>query len=108
MTEPKFTPAPWKVCKLYGFFTVWQKGDDTLEIAAIRHRAYDNNHEIEEANANLISVAPEMYKELEKCAKLLRSYEHHHLQKGDREKAERNAKYAERCEKVLAKARGET
>jgi hypothetical protein len=58
-------------------------------------------------NAHLISSAPEMYIELEKCAKLLRGYESHHLQKGDRAKADRNAKQAECCEKVLAKARGE-
>lgn len=58
-------------------------------------------------NERLKDINDDLCNELEKCAKLLRSYEHHHLQKGDREKADRNRRRAENCERVLAKARGE-
>lgn len=106
MTEPKFTPATWFI----------HEREDTMYDIVTEFYTDEANEEEQEIiceqvclpNAHLIAAAPDLYKELEKCAKLLRSYERHHLQKGDREKAERNAKYAERCEKLLAKARGET
>ena len=95
----KHTPAPWRVSAIFGKLEVFAFSDGQV-IARLGKK--------QSANAKLIAAAPELYAELEKCAKLLRSYEHHHLQKGDREKADRNAKQAERCEMVLAKARGET
>jgi hypothetical protein len=102
----KHTPAPWSLdLGIRNAAILDTKGN---EIALVEVGIHDEETELElQANAKLIAAAPDMYIELEKCAKLLRSYQIHHLQKGDREKADRNRRRAENCEKVLAKARGE-
>ena len=95
----KHTPAPWIADKN----DVWAGKNNADKLVCVCYLS-----ETKTADSKLIAQAPEMYAELEKCAKLLRDYEAHHLQKGDREKADRNGKRAENCERVLAKARGES
>jgi hypothetical protein len=104
MKEFEGTPAPWGIYKTDDGERIYVVDELDLTICS-----FDTifSLEINQANANFISNAPEMYIELEKCAKLLRGYEIHHLQNGNRQKADRNRRRAENCEKVLAKARGE-
>ena len=51
--------------------------------------------------------APEMYAELEAAMNVFRFYQGHHAAKGHSDKEQTNKQYADRIEKVLAKARGE-
>ena len=57
----KHTPGPWAYCWTYGRVLVFQKGEST--IAAV---PYDGDSEIPqaEANARLISAAPELLEAL--------------------------------------------
>jgi hypothetical protein len=108
MSELKHTAPPWRFLKNLKPSFIGKDGYGM--IAEIPH-CFDADElvrETQKANANLIATAPELYTELEKCANLLRSYEAHHLQKGDRDKADKNRRRAENCERVLAKARGES
>lgn len=109
MSEPKFTPGPWRVCRsnedFDGPFYTLDDNDYERPINAIRSKsetvacAHDL-FEFDEANANLIAAAPELYRVLEK---LLRTLD------WDREVKEKNWWFEVRAEarNALAKARGE-
>lgn len=105
MTEPKFTPPTW---------TVYERWNGQLEIHGNERVVGDDEicdvvaENVLERDANLIAAAPLMYLELEALVTLFREYEAHHLQKSDNFKAERNRLCAEKIERVLAKARGES
>jgi hypothetical protein len=63
-----------------------------------------------EANARLISAAPDLLEALETAARRFRDYERIHREKRTSEgnlKADNNADLAEYCERAIAKARGE-
>lgn len=73
MSEPKFTPGPWRVCRsnedFDGPFYALDDDDYERPINAIRSKsetvacAHDL-FEFDEANANLIAAAPDLYKAL--------------------------------------------
>jgi hypothetical protein len=65
------------------------------------------SYSLDNSNVSVIAASLELYHELEKVSLLLRSYESHHLQKGDNEKANLNRSHAESCERILSMARGE-
>lgn len=104
--QTKHTRAPWRVRNDFGNLKIIQP---EMDIELARMVVCDEDFDEAEANARLMAAAPELYKELEKCAKLLREYEQYHLKKYNfnSEKAKRNADYAESAERILAKARGE-
>lgn len=74
MSEPKFTPGPWRVCRsnedFDGPFYALDDDDYERPINAIRSKsetvacAHDL-FEFDEANANLIASAPDLYEALE-------------------------------------------
>lgn len=115
MSETKFTPGPWipagpsfgEPKMKYANSVIPDRDDDeyTDDICEMPLLFYD---EEQEANAHLISAAPDMYAELEAAMNVFRFYQGHHAAKGHSDKEQTNKQYADRIAKVLAKARGET
>lgn len=114
MSETKFSPGPWKAIRdplHYGSLSTVYAGstDEKAGIGAqmlVQIGGWSDPTE-QEANANLIAAAPDMYEELECARDLFRFYQSHHEFKGGTEKAIRNKKIADRIDRLLAKARGE-
>ncbi len=72
MTQEKFTPGPWEVIKY---------GDSQYSIYNTGH-GYEERYipeDTDEANANLIAAAPDMYGALKIAYKSLQSYGNHPL-----------------------------
>lgn len=101
MTEPKFTLAPWEVSEPNGV------GNGYRISGCEAWLGYNSHSKETKANAFLLKAAPEMYRELEKCAKFLRRYAQVNLEEGEHERAAYDTKFAENCERVLANARGD-
>lgn len=127
----KFTPGPW-IGMVDGEFIAenpWsldhEEGNSCTHAAIGCHDGYSvalvisdddrpgkdrwDYSEIE-ANAHLITSAPDLYADLKTAAAQLRKYEKLHRAKGTADsfmKAEVNAELASRFEATLAKARGE-
>lgn len=121
MTEPKYTPGPWtKADRLNGPW--WHisgpqhvgpgPGQGRQAVACVHgesKRGAKRYAEMFEANAHLITAAPEMLDDLREAAATLRRYEVLHRAKGTAEsdaKAEVNAALATRFEATIAKALG--
>ena len=109
MSETKFTPGPWKLHPKNDYIFSFKRLDDWENPRPICSPAvvYKENEE-NEANAYLIAAAPDMYEELERARDVFRFYQSHHEFKGGTDKAIRNKEIADRIDRLLAKARGET
>ena len=59
MSETKFTPGPWRVGKAVN--GCWIEAGDKVAISVGRTFYQSVGHREEEANAHLISAAPELY-----------------------------------------------
>lgn len=99
MSKPKHTPGPWEATgeKLTnskygtrGFLIKGFNDEGRIHEVAVTY----NDSDIDQANAALISVAPEMLKLLEQCLEIKNAY--------------KSAKLPPGIEDVLAKARGES
>lgn len=109
MSEPKFTPGPWKAVAAFencGYYVEEGTFNNTVcDLYFVNNGRFDFKNA--ELNAHLIAAAPDMYEELKSAAEIFAFYAAHHLAKGDKVKYETNISHAERISKILVKARGE-
>lgn len=103
MPEQKHTPGPWTGDVTVNICGTYEAG---LNIGYLTTSNVDRRAE-GEANARLITAAPELLADLVEAATTLRRYEALHRAKGTEDslkKAEVNAALASRFEQTIAKA----
>ena len=91
MSEPKFTAEPWGVNHLIHVHSL-KDGNQVCKMTGFERRKRSQM----QANAHLIAAAPEMYEELEKVLRLLKS----------KPFLDEKSEGIARIENLLAKARG--
>ncbi len=106
-----YTPGPWEACQPgdYGDFdgesrVVCSADPDDMRRIAVVH--WSERHPETDANATLISLAPEMLEALEKAESVFRHYGDLHAAKPDEVKAKRNYDLADELRALIARARG--
>lgn len=101
MTEPKFTPAPWRFSGSLKSSYVGKDGYGMIAEVPYCFHPNESLREAQKANANLIAAAPDLYDALSWIEGYTKDYPIE--QYGDEFKS-----WVEKSRAALAKARGET